>query len=175
MPGAIVLALAVPAFAANDTQDPHHPAATAPPPQMGMPGGGMGMGGSGQMPMAGMMQVMMGAHGGMTMMAEHVEGRIAFIKAELKITDAQLPQWNAFAQAMRDNSAAMHDMMTPAMGMGAEGTLPDKIAAREKRLGARLEAVRKLKAAADPLYAVLSADQKKAADDVMISPMGMMM
>ena len=39
----------------------------------------------------------------------------------------------------------------------------------------RLEAVRKLKAAADPLYAALTADQKKTADEIMLSPMGMMM
>jgi len=35
--------------------------------------------------------------------------------------------------------------------------------------------VRKLKAAADPLYAALTADQKKTADDIMLSPMGIMM
>ena len=39
------------------------------------------------------------SHGydGMMGMADHVEGRIAFLKVELKITDAQMPQWNAFA------------------------------------------------------------------------------
>ena len=31
----------------------------------------------------------------------HIEGRIAFLKAELAITDAQLPQWNAFADTLR--------------------------------------------------------------------------
>jgi len=42
-------------------------------------------------------------------------------------------------------------------------------------LEAQLEAVRKLKAAADPLYTALDTDQKKTADDIMLSPMGMMM
>ena len=40
--------------------------------------------------------------GGMPMMAAmagHVEGRLAFLKTELKITDAQLPLWNAVAEA----------------------------------------------------------------------------
>ena len=162
---ALILALAaVPAIA----DDQHHPAA----PAAGMPGGGMGMGGAGGMPMG--MMPMMGM-GGMQMMAEHVEGRIAFLKAELKITDAQLPQWNAFADALRDNAKAMQGMMGPMMGMGQDGTLPDKLAAREKQLGGQLDAIRKLKAAADPLYAVLSADQKKTADEIMVSPMGMMM
>jgi hypothetical protein len=150
---AFVLALAAsPAMAADDQHDQHHPAAGMP---SGMPGG---------------MMRMMGM-GSMQMMAEHVEGRIAFLKAELKITDAQLPQWNALADAMRHNA----HMMGPMMGMGQDGSLPDKLAAREKQLDGQLDAIRKLKAAVDPLYAALSADQKKTADEIMISPMGMMM
>jgi hypothetical protein len=42
-------------------------------------------------------------------MAEHVEGRLAFIKAELKITDAQQPQWNAFADAVRERAGREGD------------------------------------------------------------------
>ena len=45
--------------------------------------------------------------GGMPMMAAmagHVEGRLAFLKTELKITDAQLPLWNAVAEAIRANA-----------------------------------------------------------------------
>ncbi len=151
----------------------------------GMPGGMMAgaqtpggqMPGAGGMPMMGMMRMMMGESGmgGMGMMSEHLEGRIAFLKAELKITDAQLPLWNGFAQAMRDNAAAMPGMQGGMMGMSQGATLPDKLAAREKMLSGRLETVRKLKGAADPLYAALSADQKKIADDIMVSPMGMMM
>jgi hypothetical protein len=32
----------------------------------------------------------------------------------------------------------------------------------------------KLKAAVDPFYAALTADQKKTADEIVLSPMGMM-
>jgi recombinational DNA repair ATPase RecF len=109
------------------------------------------------------------------MMAEHVEGRVAFLKAELKITDAQLPQWNGFAQVVRDNATAMQGMQGGMMAMNQAATLPDKLAAREKMMSARIEAVRNLKAAAEPLYAALSADQRKTADEIMVSPMGMMM
>src|SRR5512146_1442378 len=35
---------------------------------------------------------------------ERVEARLAFIKTALKITDAQQPQWNAFADVMRKNA-----------------------------------------------------------------------
>ena len=38
---------------------------------------------------------------------QHTEGRIAFIKAELAVTDAQSPQWNAFAE-MRSATIRNH-------------------------------------------------------------------
>ena len=63
-----------------------------------------------------MMRMMMGQNG-MSMMAKHIEGRIAFLKTELKITDAQLPLWNAFAQAMRDDASTMQAMPHPMMEM----------------------------------------------------------
>jgi len=39
--------------------------------------------------------------------SSHVEGRIAFLKAELKITPAQNAAFGKLAQAMRDNTAEM--------------------------------------------------------------------
>src|SRR6516225_10077120 len=158
-PFAVILALAVtPTFAQQPEHQQHHPGKTPPAAEMrgpGMPGGGMA--GSGGMPMMGMMGMMMGQDGmgGMSMMAGHVEGRLAFLKTELKITDAQLPLWNAVADAIRDNAKGMGAMAEGMMGNMQAATLPDKLAAREKMLTGRLEALRKLKAAADPLYAEL--------------------
>jgi LTXXQ motif family protein len=37
----------------------------------------------------------------------HLEGRIAFLRAELGITEAQASQWEAFAQAMRDSASKL--------------------------------------------------------------------
>ena len=78
-----------------------------------MQGGAM----AGGMPMMGMMRMMMGQDGmgGMAMMAGHVEGRLAFLKTELKITDAQLSVWNAVADAIRANAKSMTEMMSGAM------------------------------------------------------------
>src|SRR5579859_1923310 len=39
--------------------------------------------------------------------ADRVEGRITKLHDQLKITSAQEPQWNAVAQAMRDNEQSM--------------------------------------------------------------------
>jgi len=138
-----------------------------------MPGG---MAGGGDMPMMGMMRMMMGRDGMSMMgaMARHVEGRLAFLKTELKITDAQLPLWNAVADAMRANAKNMGDMAGGMMGGSQTATLPDKLAMREKMMTTHLEALRKFKAAVDPLYAALSDEQKKTADELLIGPMGMM-
>jgi hypothetical protein len=150
--------VASPLLGAETESDPHHPAGAAAAPNSSMMPGCM----------------MPAAEGGIRMTAEHIEGRLAFLKAELKITDAQLPLWNVFAQAMRDNATAIQ-AVPHTMGKNNAATLPDKLAARETMLAARLETARKLKAAADPLYMALDTDQKKTADEIMLSPMGMMM
>ena len=55
-------------------------------------------------------------HMGMMGMADHIEGRIAFLREELKITEAQMPQWNTFAEALRANARQMKEMSTTVMG-----------------------------------------------------------
>jgi LTXXQ motif family protein len=52
------------------------------------------------------------------------------------------------------------------------GYAPGEARRREKAMSAQLEALRKLKTAVEPLYAALSDDQKKTADQLMIGPMG---
>src|SRR5579875_1886873 len=133
-----------------------------------MIGGGAGMMGSSG---AGMMG---GGMGMAAAMAGHVEGRLAFLKAELKITDAQMPLWDKFATAVRDNSKAISEVVEDQRTAAATARLPDRLALREKLLRAQLAAVQRLKAAADPLYAALSPEQKKTADELS-GPMSMMM
>jgi hypothetical protein len=157
------------AFAQQDTHGPGGPMQSQTIP------GRCPMMGAGGMPMMGMMRMMMG-EGGMPMMAMtgHVEGRLAFLKTELKITEAQMPLWNAFAEAVRDNAKAMGQTMQGAMmGTSQTATPPEKLAVRERTMTAHLEALRKLKTALDPLYAALSDEQKKTADEIMPGPMGM--
>ena len=154
---ALILAfVASPALAEDTGAEQHQPPGSAAMPRFMMSDAEDGMP---------VMRMMMGQHD-MPMMAKHIEGRLAFLKTEMKITDAQLPLWNAFAQAMRDDASTMQATPHPMMGMNKAETLPDKLAARETRLSARLEALRKLKAAVDPLYAALTADQKKTADEI---------
>lgn len=144
--------------------------------QRGMEQGRMGQGMAGpgmmgnDMMGSGMKQMMMGAGAG------HTEGRLAFIKAELKITDAQTSQWNAFADAVRANAAAMADMRRSMMSQHTSGsTLPERLAAEDKALGAHYAAFKKTTEALNNLYGVLSPEQKKIADGIIVGPMGMPM
>jgi hypothetical protein len=134
---------------------------------------GGAMMGQGQAGPSGMMQMM-------NMMAaqlgQHVEGRLAFIKAELKITDAQAAQWNAFADAARSNANSMSEMRKSMMsGQSALSTLPDRLAIEDKAVTAHLAALKKTEEAVAKLYAVLTDDQKKIADTIIVGPMGMPM
>ncbi len=183
---ATVLALAQ---AHAQTADPHHPAGQAGPGQAATPQAGMPMAGPGAQGgqpgamggMAGMMEMMrpMMAGGGMGMPFEHVEGRIAYLKAELGITGAQSAPWTAFADAMRADAAAMRamheEMAKGGMMKGAmPPALPDRLAAQRKMMSARIAMLDRMEAGAKPLYSVLSADQRKVMDQAMPGPMGMM-
>lgn len=108
-------------------------------------------------------RMMAGAMAQTGMMRWRVEGRIAFYKAELKITDDQTTQWNAFADALR----AAASRPQAAMQADAKLTAPDQMERRITALTARVDAMKSVLAAARPLYAVLSDDQKRTADELM--------
>ena len=96
-------------------------------------------------------------------------------KTELKITPAQEPQWTKFADTVRSSAKSAPAAMPPMMQGGAQApTAPDLLGRYEKPLTSRLETVRALKGAFDPLYAVLGDDQKKSADELLTGPMGIM-
>ena len=108
-------------------------------------------------------------------MASHVEGRIAYVKAELQVTDAQEPLWTAYAAAARDNAKTMTARCAIMMGKrDPQVSLPDRLDQNAQLMSAHLEAMRTMIKALKPLYAALSESQKKTADQLFWSPMGTM-
>jgi hypothetical protein len=148
-------------------------------PMMGGPMIGM-MGDSGMMGMMGPsgMMPMMG-QGMMCGSASHIEGRLAYIKTELRITDAQAPQWDAFAAAYRTNAQQFAQQCAAMMGQGGghmgmtAGTLPERLDRMEQHMTLHLEALRAMKVAVQPLYAALSDEQRRVADQIIHGPMMM--
>jgi len=108
-------------------------------------------------------------------MAGHIEGRLAFVKAELKITAEQEALWNAYAAAARDSANAMLARCTTMVSQRKSSvSLPERIDQNEQLMTAQLNAMRATNAALKPLYAALSESQKKSADQLFWGPMGMM-
>jgi hypothetical protein len=171
--------------------DPHHPPQATTPAQPTPPSGQSGMGGMGimntmgggasMMEMMGMMRMMGMAGPGMGGMAtiDRVEGRIAFLRTELKITEAQTSAWNAFAEALRANAKKLGEVRGSMMAhMNAAQqqapTLADRLGLQEQWLAARLEGTRALRSAVTTLYGALSDDQKKTANEILAPHIGMM-
>jgi hypothetical protein len=123
---------------------------------------------SGAMPRMAMMGVSVMSPGGAI---HNVEGHIAFLKAELKITDAQQRQWEQFADALRTNakalSTAFSTMMSGMMG-GADNKMPPaaRLEQQEKMQTLQLEALRRSRTALEGLHAVLSDEQKQRLDQL---------
>ena len=99
--------------------------------------------------------------------SETVEARLAYAKTLLKITDAQTQQWNAVADVIRkqakDRDAAFQNWHRD---QGTEHTIIDRLERRQKMMTKAATDTSTLLEAARPLYAVLSTDQKKTADEL---------
>lgn len=100
--------------------------------------------------------------------ARHVEGRIAFLKAELKITDAQAPLFQRVAEAMRANAkdmAQLHEQFRTDRDKPMNAV--ERLETRVKFGELRTQHQQRFLAAFKPLYDSLSAEQKKTADELL--------
>ncbi|MFN4089259.1 MAG: Spy/CpxP family protein refolding chaperone [Alphaproteobacteria bacterium] len=124
----------------------------------------------------------------------HIDGRLAFLKAELKITEAQEPQWDAVETALRSSAERMSELRRemrgdrPARGErgprgermqrgergdpGQRAERPERprlnpverLERMEKASAATAESAREVRTALAPLYESLSDEQKAMAD-----------
>lgn len=141
-------------------------------------GYGQGRGGPGSMMGQGWGAGMMGAGCGMMGYRNggsgadydsYVDGRIAFLKAELKITDAQSKVWEDYADALRTNSQvmiSMHKRMYDAFQQN-NGSAVRFLDLRIDGMKSHLAALEQLKPATEALYQALSEDQRKKADEIL--------
>lgn len=140
-------------------------------------GPGMGMMG-GECPTMGMMR--RGSMGGGMMMGNHsrmgamVAGRLAYLKSELKITDTQTDAWKGYADAANSRVEMMKGMRQTMMSAMQNGNAVDRMEARIAGMQAMLEAMKAIAPATEALYAVLTDDQKKTADQLIGADCGAM-
>lgn len=180
---ALATLLTLGSVASLDAQTPGAPQTRSAEPGLGWaPGWGPGPmmgGGSGMMGRwEGHRGSMMGGRGpGRRAMmggpAEFIDGRIAFLRAELKITDQQKPLFDAYAAALRTTAGTMQAMHERMWSRDLPDPMPERLQWHIDAVTSRLEALKAVKVAVVPLYEALSKEQKETADDLM-SPMGLM-
>ena len=98
---------------------------------------------------------------------DHVEGRIAYMKAELAVTDAQGPAWDKFAAALRTSRAHLDEARTALVASkDVQTSVPNRLEAYEHHLTMRLDSLRSARESFQALYASLDATQKVTADEL---------
>lgn len=167
---------------------------TMPPAMPGM-AGAMPAQGQNQMPMGGcgmmeMMQNMMrmgaapqsmppmqpGAMAGGTpaagSSAARLEGRIAFLRTELRITDAQAPAWESFATALRGGREHLDAARAALQDSGANADPMARLKSFENHLRERADTIHTTQMAFITLHAQLDDAQKKQAATTMLPFIG---
>jgi LTXXQ motif family protein len=145
--------------------------------QMPMMGDGMGQGMMGQMGTGmigpGNMGMMgPGMHGmmGPGMMMDFgpmMEGRLAYMKAELGVTEAQTSAWDDYAKAVKARATTMQGMHTTMVQAMQAGSALERLDARTKAMESMVESLKALRPVTEALYKGLSDDQKKKADQLL--------
>ena len=100
------------------------------------------------------------------MPGQFVEGRMAFLKAQLKITPAQETQWQQVEAAMRENAKTLDQTITTARQNRGNMDAVQRLELREQLARVRVDNDARLLAAFKPLYASLSPEQQQMANQV---------
>jgi hypothetical protein len=95
------------------------------------------------------------------------EARIIYLRERLQITAAQDQRWSVFAQAIRAQEAARGQAaLAPAAPLPGPLPVTERLTRRQADLAARSERLAAVTTALTPLYAMLSAEQKAVADNL---------
>jgi LTXXQ motif family protein len=96
-----------------------------------------------------------------------VQGRMAYLKAELDITEAQSAAWNEYVNAVNAQMLSMQGSQQSMMEAMQSGPPTAGMDAHVKAMEAMSEALKALKPATETLYTVLTPDQKQKADHLL--------
>ena len=97
-----------------------------------------------------------------------VEKHIKELHAKLKITSDEESQWGAVAKVMHENATELDEVIDKREANISTATAVDDLNAYAEIAQAHADGVKKLSEAFSPLYASMSEDQKKVADEVFL-------
>jgi Spy/CpxP family protein refolding chaperone len=108
-------------------------------------------------------------HGGKSLSpAARVEGRLAALKVELKITPNQESAWKTFADRSRKQAESRQARREQLRNRAkADLPAPERLAQRTAFAKQRVASLENMTAAVTDLYAVLAPEQKKTADQLL--------
>ena len=104
--------------------------------------------------------------------AARLEGRIAFLRTELRITGAQTPTWDGFATALRSGREHLDAARTALQDSGTNIDPLARLESYESHLRARTEAIHATRMAFSTLFAQLDDAQKRMATTTMLPFIG---
>ena len=113
-----------------------------------------------------------GRHHGMmmapSMIQAFAEGKLAFLKSWLSITEAQSGPWNAFADVVRAQAKSMAEAQQKRLPTPGQPklTLPQWVDLHLQMMEEHLAAMKKIKPALDALYQALTPEQRQKADQL---------
>jgi hypothetical protein len=90
--------------------------------------------------------------------------RITALQAQLRITSPQMPQWSAFAQAMRDNATSTDALFRQRAGTAASMTAVENMRSYAQLARAYADNTEALAQAFETLYGVLTPEQQQTID-----------
>jgi hypothetical protein len=175
MVGKFVVSLAAASLILAGSALAQQPPAEPQAPARGQPGTMMcpGMMGLGMMGHGDWAPWMMGPgrhHGVMMapgMIQAFAEGKLAFLKSWLSITEAQSGPWNTFADAVRAQAKSIAESQQKRMpATGQEWTLPQWVDVHLQTMEEHLAAMKKIKPALEALYQALTPEQRQKADQL---------
>lgn len=95
-----------------------------------------------------------------------VEAHISQLRKKLRITEQQAPQWDAFAQVMRDNSAQFTQLAETRNAQQQSMNAVDDLRSFQAIAQAHADGLSRLQQAFQGVYDIMSPEQRKNADSV---------
>ena len=107
----------------------------------------------------GMKQAM--GQGAMMHSVPMMEGRLAYIKADLEITDAQMAAWDAYADSVRARHATMEGMPPEMMKAKESGSALQRLDARITAMESKVEGLKALKPVTEAFTPSLATSRRR--------------
>jgi hypothetical protein len=100
-------------------------------------------------------------------MSAYADGRVAFLKTELAITEAQEPVWATYANALKKHLNRMLEVQQIVMQVLEAKAPVERMRSYIKAMENRVASLKDLEPALATLYSALSPDQQKKSNEIL--------